>query len=211
MKGQGKMKKKVELMFVLDETGSMEDIRTDTIGSFNTFVEEQKALDADVTFSLILFSMVGDEDTYRSRYKSVPLSNVEPLTVETYRPRGVTPLLDAVGGTVDSLGTRLADMPEQDRPNQVIVVILTDGLENASTEYTIQQVREKVQHQQDVYKWEFIFLGCGIDAFNAATCMGIPGAAASSYTRDAQGVRAAYQTASSSISHSVSKSSGDPA
>jgi len=195
-----KMTKKVELCFVLDETGSMGSIRTDTIGSFNTFLEEQKALKADVTFSLTLFSLTSTEDTYRKPYSSVRLVDIKPLTEETYRPRGTTPLLDAVGGTIDGLGVRLADMSELERPDQVVMVILTDGLENASKEYTLEQVKEKITHQRDVYKWEFVFLGSGIDAFDAAGNLGISAQFTAAVSHDTIGTRAAYRYASATVS-----------
>lgn len=198
------MKKRVELSFILDETGSMGSIRTDTIGSFNTFLAEQKALDADVTFSLTMFSLTSMEETYRPQYKSILLADVKPLTEGIYRPRGTTPLLDAIGGTVDGLGARLADMPELERPDQVIVVILTDGQENASREYTADQVREKIARQRDTYKWEFVFLGCGIDAFAVAGDLGVGAAFMSSFGATPKGVRAAYASASSTVSSLVS-------
>ena len=201
------MRKRVELSFVLDETGSMEVLRKDTIGSFNTFVEEQKKLDADVSFSLVLFSLTSIENTYRLVHESVPLSEVEPLTMETYRPRGTTPLLDAIGSTIDGLGARLAKISEQDRPDQVIVVILTDGLENASKEYTIDQVKEKVAHQRDVYKWEFVFMGCGIDAFDVAGGMNISAAYTSSHEATAKGVTEACLAASYTVSMLVDEGS----
>jgi hypothetical protein len=200
-------RKKVEISFVLDETGSMAVIAKDTIGSFNTFVEEQKKLNAEVTFSLVLFSLTTMEDTYRKVHESVRLDDVKLLDRETYRPRGNTPLLDAVGSTIDSLGARLAAMPEHDRPDQVIVVILTDGEENASKEYTLAQVREKVQHQREVYKWEVIFLGCGIDAYAVGGSLGIARAATSSYAATASGVQKALNTASRTVSSLVDDSS----
>jgi len=203
------VRKRVELSFILDETGSMEVIRADTIGSFNTFLEEQRGLDADVTFSLTYFSLVLGESTYRPRYKSAPLPHVQPLTEDSYRPRGNTPLLDAIGGTIDELGARLADMYEEDRPDQVIVVVLTDGEENSSSEYTIDQVKEKIAHQRDVYKWEFIFLGCGIDAYDVAGQMSFAAAYTSSHDRTSKGVYAATMTASTQVRSLVEDGGND--
>jgi hypothetical protein len=201
------MTKKVELSFVLDETGSMEILRKDTIGSFNTFVEEQRKLDADMSFSLVLFSLTSIEETYRLVHESVPLDEIVPLTERSYRPRGTTPLLDAIGSTIDGLGARLVRMPEKDRPDQVIVVILTDGLENASREYTIEQVKEKIAHQRDVYKWEFVFMGCGIDAFDVAGGLNISAAYTTSHEATAKGIREAYNAASFTVSTMVDEGS----
>jgi hypothetical protein len=196
--------KKVEISFILDETGSMFPLKSDTVGGFNEFVRGQKGLSADVTFSLTMFSdTMGPEDKFRHRYTCVPITDVPEMRLEDYNPRGVTPLLDAVGGTIDALGARLASMPESERPDQVIVVILTDGLENASVEYSADQVREKVKHQREKYSWEFVFLGVGIDAFAEGEKYGMPQAYTSSQAHTAKGVRGVYASASCSISDLV--------
>ena len=183
----------VEVAFVLDETGSMHDIKEDTIGGFNQWLEEQKQLDVEETrFSLVLFSKIQGEKTYRMTYDGVPIEDVGELDESTYRPRGTTPLLDAIGITIDSLGTRLDEMAEDDKPENVIVAILRDGLENASEEYTLERVKEMVTHQQEKYGWHFIFLGCGIDAFAAGARMGIHQATTRRHDRSGRGVREAY-------------------
>lgn len=182
-----------EVAFVLDETGSMHDIKEDTIGGFNQWLEEQKQVDVEETrFSLVLFSKIQGEKTYRMKYDGVPIEEVEELDESTYRPRGTTPLLDAIGITIDSLGTRLDKMDQDDRPESVIVAILTDGLENASEEYTLERVKEMVTHQQEKYGWNSIFLGCGIDAFAASAQMGIHQATTRRHDRSGKGVREAY-------------------
>jgi endonuclease III len=144
----------VEVAFVLDETGSMHEIREDTIGGFNQWLEEQKELDVEeMRCSLVLFSKIEGEKTYRIRHQGILIEDVDELDGSSYRPRGTTPLLDAIGITIDSLGTRLDQMDENERPEKVIVAILTDGLENASEEYTLERVKEMVTHQQEKYIW----------------------------------------------------------
>ena len=183
----------VEIAFVLDETGSMHDIKEDTIGGFNQWLEEQKQVDIEETrFSLVLFSKVHGERMYRMMYEGALIQDVRELDESTYRPRGTTPLLDAMGMTIDSLGSRLDKMDQDDKPEKVIVVILTDGLENASEEYTLERVKEMVTHQQEKYGWRFIFLGCGIDAFAAGAQMGIRQAMTRRHDRSGKGVREAY-------------------
>ncbi len=184
--------KKVEISFVLDETGSMSSILQDTIGSFNTFIDEQRKLKAKVSFSLTLFSESSIEPTIRPMYESVPLKQVSLLTTDTYRPRGTTPLYDAIGGAIAALDKRVS------KKKQVIMVILTDGEENASVEYTLERVKELVEEHDE---WEFIFLGCGMDAFGAAGSMGIAHAAA--YAATGKGVTQAYASASCTISSLV--------
>ncbi|MFW6116298.1 MAG: vWA domain-containing protein [bacterium] len=183
----------VEVAFVLDETGSMHEIKEDTIGGFNQWLEEQKELDVEeMRCSLVLFSKIEDEKTYRIRHQGIPIGDVEKLDDSTYRPRGTTPLLDAIGITIDRLGTRLDNMDEAEKPEKVIVAILTDGRENASEEYTLERVKEMVTHQQEKYSWNFIFLGVGIDAFAAGGQMGIAARTTRRHDRSGQGVRQAY-------------------
>ena len=187
-----------EVAFVLDETGSMHSIREDTIGGFNQWLEEQKELDVEeMRFSLVLFSKIQGEKTYRIRHEGVPIEDVDPLDDATYRPRGTTPLLDAIGVTIDALGTRLDRLDEDGKPEKVIVAILTDGQENASEEYTLERVKQMIAHQQEKYGWHFIFLGCGIDAFAAGARMGIHQATTRRHDRSGEGVREAYASSRS--------------
>jgi uncharacterized protein YegL len=185
-----------EIVFVLDETGSMGRIREDTIGSFNNFVEEQKGVEGEATMTLVEFSSTPDEDNFRLQYEGVPLKEVEPLAHDTYRPRGFTPLLDAIGSTIDSVSARLERTEEEKQPDLVIVAVLTDGLENASSEYTLEQVKAKVEHQESE-GWKFIFLGANMDAVQVGGDMGF--AAARSFDASKEGVVRAYAATSSFV------------
>jgi uncharacterized protein YegL len=188
-----------EIVFVLDETGSMGRIREDTIGSFNHFVEEQREVEGRATLTLVEFSKTPDEDNFRLQYEGLPLEEVEPLIHETYRPRGFTPLLDAIGSTIDSVSARVKRTEEEKRPDLVIVAVLTDGLENASSEYTLEQVRAKVEHQESE-GWKFIFLGANMDAVQVGGEMGF--GATHSFDASREGVVRAYAATSSFVTRS---------
>lgn len=149
-----------EIVMVLDESGSMNSCKSDTIGGVNEFLKNQKRIKGKVNVTMIKFS-----DYYRVINDAVPLDQVVYLDEKNYVPSNTTALLDAVGKTVNSIGTRLLNTSEEDRPEKVIFVIITDGYENASKEFTRRQVFDLVSHQRKKYRWEFIFLGADIDAW----------------------------------------------
>lgn len=157
-----------EIICVVDRSGSMGSIKGDAIGSFNIFLEQQKKVPGEAVFSLTLFNTV-----YDVRHSGIPIKDVPALTDQTYVPGGLTALLDAVGKTIDEVGDRLAKTDEAARPERVVFVILTDGQENSSREYKRDQVMQRIQHQTDVYKWEFVFLAAGKQAFTEAQSLGI--------------------------------------
>ena len=148
-----------EMVFVLDRSGSMSGLAADTIGGFNELIEKQKKIEGDAYVTTVLF-----DHEYEVLHDHVALGEVAPLTDKEYFARGSTALLDAVGRTIDSVGARLAAAPEEERPEHVVFVITTDGRENSSREYTAKQVREMVEHQQQKYSWQFVFLGANMDA-----------------------------------------------
>ena len=140
---------------IIDASGSMQHLTHDTIGSFNTFLAEQKIVPGEAAFSLCIFST-----DYRLVHDFAVLNSVPELTTKVYSPNGGTALLDAMGTTIDSVGARLSAMPEEERPSKVIFLIITDGAENSSKRFNADQIRAKVQHQKDVYSWEVVFIGC---------------------------------------------------
>lgn len=159
---------------ILDRSGSMQDVKTDTEGGLTAFLEAQHDAPGQTTVSLYQF-----DDKYEAVYERTPLDQVPPFTL---RPRGATALLDAIGRTITTLGEHLADTQEADRPGEVIVVILTDGHENASAEYTKSRVKTLIGEQQDTYGWKFVFLGADQDAFTAAGGIGIRAESTLSYS-----------------------------
>ena len=184
-----------EVVFVVDESGSMYGLRNDTIGGINAFIDQQKKEPGDARFTLVKFA-----NRAEFVYKRVPISEVEPLTAENYTPGGCTALYDAVGGAIDEIGRRLAETPEPERPGHVIFVITTDGYENASCWYTGGRVREMVKHQKTKYNWDFLFLGADIDAFSAAMDIGIGAEYAASYANTSIGTTTMYNAMSKSVS-----------
>jgi len=176
-----------EIVCIVDRSGSMATIAADAIGGFNTFLAEQKKLPGEAQFTLVLF-----DTEYLVPVANQPIQSVEPLTNKTFVPRGGTALLDAIGRTIATIGVRLGKTPESERPAHVIVVILTDGEENSSHEYSHSRIASMIQHQQDKYNWHFVYLGVGIDAFAASRSFNM----ASTHTYlDANGVMATLNMA----------------
>ncbi len=154
-----------DITVVVDRSGSMASCRKDAVGGLNTFVEEQKKLPGDATFTLIQF-----DDKYEVVHNGIPLKDVPVCDLV---PRGSTALLDAIGKGIATTGERLKAMPEDQRPGLVVFVILTDGEENASREYRNDQIKKMIEDQTNTYKWQFTYLGANQDAFTAAGNMGI--------------------------------------
>lgn len=158
------MKYKTDINIILDCSGSMGmgEIYNATIIGYNRFLGQQKEVKDSARINLYQFNTVRN-----TVYTDKDVRVAPELTRETFRPTGGTALLDAMGQTIDDVGARLRNMREEDRPEQVIVVIITDGEENSSTIFTKQQVEDKIKHQTDVYKWQFMYIGANFDAINA--------------------------------------------
>lgn len=191
-----------ELIFILDRSGSMQSMAVEAIGGFNAFLEEQKKQAGEAKLTLVLF-----DNEYLLVHDGKNIQEVEPLNETTFQPRGTTGLLDAVGRTVDDVGRRLSETPEADRPSKVLVAILTDGQENASSDYTRSKIHDMITHQTEKYSWQFLFLAANQDAFAEATNLGISLKNTASYTADAQGLTRAF--ASVSYAASSYRTTGD--
>jgi len=172
------------LAVILDRSGSMTAIKEDTEGGFNTFIEEQKKVDGTATVSLTVF------DTKIDQIHS--FVDIQEFPKFTLIPRGYTALLDAVGLTIVSLGEKLSSMKEEDRPEKVVVVIITDGEENSSREYTYEKIAAMIQEQTDTWKWEFVFLGANQDAIAAGAKLNIRASNSMSYAANSKGVGSTY-------------------
>lgn len=177
-----------EIIFVLDRSGSMSNLTEDTIGGFNSFIENQKKEAGEALVTTVLF-----DNKYEMLHDGVNIKDIKPLTNQEYYARGMTALLDAVGTAITDVGVRLNNTPEEERPSKVMMIIMTDGLENASKEYTKQQVKEMIERQTNTYSWQFIFLGANIDTVKEAESIGISSEFASDYGWSAQGVESTYQ------------------
>lgn len=155
-----------EIIFLLDRSGSMSGLENDTIGGFNGFLKKQCQL-GPTLLTTVLF-----DDRYEILHNGVDASKIT-LTEKEYFTRGSTALLDAVGKTILDVGFRLSHIPEENRPGKVIFVITTDGLENASKEFTYDKVNDMITLQQKSYHWEFIFMGANIDVARESHKLGI--------------------------------------
>lgn len=179
-----------EIVVILDRSGSMQAIRSDMEGGFNKFIEEQRKLPGECAVTLAQFDTEHD-----IVYSAKPLADVPPLSLI---PRGFTALYDAVGRTVSTVGERLSKMADADRPERVIVVIITDGQENASKEFTQAQVFDMVKHQREKYSWEFVYIGANQDAFAVGQSVGAN--ITSNYAANAAGTAGMFAGVSKGIS-----------
>lgn len=197
----GKMKKKLSwIAVILDRSGSMSNIRQDAIGGFNTFIDAQRQVPGEALVTLVLF-----DHEYEVPYTNKALADVPLLNNNTYIPRGNTALLDAIGRTIIDMGSKLDSLKEADKPEHVIVVILTDGQENSSHEFDNAKIKELITHQTDVYSWQFIYIAANVDTFANAIAYGIPVASSYSYTPDRIGTQEAYRTMSFAVASARSE------
>jgi hypothetical protein len=184
-----------DIAVVLDRLGSMEMVKSDTIGGFNQFLKAQKALPGEATMTLVKF-----DDRYDVEYEGRAIKESPELNDKTFEPRGSTALRDAIGRTIVRVGQRLKAIDESNRPEKVIFVIITDGYENASREFTMEKISEMIAHQRDVYKWEFVFLGANQDAIATAGGMSISASNAMTYAANAVGTAAAFGSLTRGVS-----------
>ena len=182
---------KTEIAFILDRSGSMESMTNAAISGFNEFLKAQQATVDDhgqpipATFTLILF-----DHEYLPIHNRAPIQTAAPLTLETYQPRGNTALLDAIGRTIDYIGSELAATPEPERPSKVIIAILTDGEENSSRKFSMADINQRITHQTEAYQWEFLFLGANQDAIATAAHMGIQAHNSATFVADDDDIKA---------------------
>ena len=176
-----------ELVFILDRSGSMHGLEKDTIGGFNSVLERNKALPGDANITTILF-----DHRYTILHDRQPIRSVAPITERDYSPAGMTALLDAVGQAIRKIDNVMAHTAEDYRAGKVQFVIITDGLENASKEYSAQRVKQMIRDRQDKDGWDFLFLGANMDAIAVAEDMGIQADRAVTAMADAPGVSLQY-------------------
>lgn len=188
------MQNKTELVFILDRSGSMAGLESDTIGGFNSMLEKQKKLDGECRITTVLF-----DHRYVLLHDRLDIRTVAPITEKDYTVGGTTALLDAVGITIQRLiETQNAATPEE-RADHVMFVIITDGNENASQEYTAEKIRTLIEKQKKE-GWEFVFLGANIDAEETATNYGILRDRAANYVHDGKGTALNFEVMSSVVS-----------
>lgn len=184
-----------ELVFILDRSGSMSGLESDTIGGFNAMIEQQKKEPGEAFVSTVLFSNCSSV-----LHDRVDLKKIEPLTENDYRVGGCTALIDAIGAAIHHIGNVHKYAREEDVPEKTLFVITTDGLENASRRYSADEVRSMIKRQKERYGWEFLFLGANIDAVRTAAFYGIAEDRATNYRSDSRGVRVSIESISKAAS-----------
>lgn len=190
------MKKNLtELVFILDRSGSMRGLEGDTIGGFNAMLDRQREQGGEANITTILF-----DDHYEKIHDRFSLEWVKELTDKDYYVRGCTALLDAMGRAIHEMALLQKHLPDSERAEKVIFVITTDGLENASREYSRSQVKSMVERERDTYGWEFLFLGANMDAVSEAGSFGIGADRSVTFQNDSQGIRTNYRVVGETIS-----------
>lgn len=184
-----------ELVFILDRSGSMAGLESDTIGGFNAMIQKQKQEPGDCYVSTVLF-----DNSTKVVHDRVRLEHVQPMTEQDYFVGGCTALLDAVGGAIHHIGNIHKYARPEDVPAHTLFVIVTDGMENASRIYSSDRVKQMIQRQKIKYGWEFMFLAANIDAVETAAHFGIDRACAVDYRSDSQGTQVLYESVSQSVS-----------
>jgi hypothetical protein len=182
------------IAMVLDRSGSMASIASDTIGGVNTFLEAQRKVPGECSATLVQF-----DHEFETLCDGRPLGEVKPLTPHTYVPRGSTALYDAIGRTIVQTGDWLMHKPEAERPEKVVCAIITDGYENASKEYDRAKVFDMIKHQREVYKWEFVFIGANQDALKTGEGIGVLRSHSMNYAANSVGTSALYTSMSCNV------------
>lgn len=202
------MKKEItELVFILDRSGSMSGLERENINGFNSMINKLKSPTEETLVTTVLF-----DNEYEILHDGVDIEKLKPLTDKEYYVRGMTALLDAVGTTISKIVDVKKRVNREKEKEKVIFVITTDGYENASREFTLKKVKKMIEHQQEKYGWDFIFMGANMDAVGEAEKMGIPMDRAATYSYDTEGVDSTYEAVSDFVMESrisMLRASGD--
>ena len=183
-----------ELVFILDRSGSMSGLESDTIGGFNSMIEKQKKQDGSCYVSTVLF-----DDESEVLHDRVKLGDISKMTDNDYTVRGCTALIDAIGGAIHHIGNIHKYARNEDVPEHTMFVITTDGQENASHKYTSEKVKRMIERQKEKYGWEFLFIGANIDAVETASRYGIGADRAVNYNADGEGTHILYETVAKAV------------
>ena len=183
-----------ELVFILDRSGSMAGLESDTIGGFNSLIEKQRKQDGECYVSTIIFDHVSEV-----LHDRVKLSEVDKLTENDYTVRGATALIDAIGGAIHHIGNVHKYARPEDVPEHTMFVIMTDGMENASRRYSRDKVKRMIEHEKEKYGWEFLFIGANIDSVETARHFGIGADRSVNYHADSQGTAVVFETVSETV------------
>ena len=191
------MKKNLtELVFILDRSGSMHGLEADTVGGFNSTLAKQRALEGEVLVSTVLF-----DSTSTVLHDRIPLSEIADMTENDYQVGGMTALMDALGGAIRHIGNIHKYARKEDVPEHTIFVITTDGMENASREFSSDKIKEMIEEKKSKFGWEFLFLAANIDAVESAARIGIDRSRAADYKATSEGTNMLYCMVSEAVSH----------
>ena len=183
-----------ELAFILDRSGSMGGLESDTIGGYNAMLAKQQAEPGECRITTVLF-----DDKYEILHDRIDLRAVSPLTTEEYFVRGSTALLDAIGSTINKIGGVQKNTAPAYRAEKVLFAITTDGMENASREFSYGKIKSMVERQKSKHGWEFLFLGADIDAVDVADRIGISRNRAQNYHKDREGIALSYSVVGEAV------------
>lgn len=186
---------RTELVFILDRSGSMTGLESDTIGGYNAMLAKQKQEEGEAVVTTVLF-----DDRYELLHDRIAIQGVAPMTDQQYYVRGTTALLDAIGRTIQKIANVQRNTAPEQRADKVLFVITTDGYENASKEYSREQIKAMVEREQEEFGWEFLFLGANIDAIATAGQFGIRPERAVDYHADSEGTAVSYEAISGAAS-----------
>ena len=193
----------MHITMLLDKSASMEDIWSDTLGGFNLFIDDQKATNESMTLSLYQFAT-----ELETSFVGKPMNKVIKLNKETYRPDGAsTALVDSTIKAIEATQEYLNSLDK--KPEKILFVVQTDGLENASRKYNHSELAEIIKHKELSYNWKFVFLGAGLEAFSQNTSMGFTAGNGLKFNKTAKGNDALYRTFSNSVTTLNSVSSSD--
>lgn len=183
-----------ELVFIVDKSGSMGGLETDTIGGYNTMLKKQQTIDGECHITTVLF-----DNNYELLHDRIDIKAVSSITEKEYQVGGTTALLDAIGRTIHKIGNAQKHTADDYRAEKVMFVIITDGEENSSREYSSVKVKAQIERQKTKYGWEFIFLGANIDAVATAGRFGISAERAQNYHADSEGVELNFRVMSEAV------------
>lgn len=193
-----------ELVFIIDRSGSMHGLEGDTIGGFNSVIEAQKKLEGSATVTTILF-----DHEIKLLHDRLPLKAVAPMTDREYRVGGCTAMLDAIGTGIEKIDNVLQYLSGEDRPGHIQFVVITDGMENASTRFSRQEISRLVSARREM-DWDFVFLGANIDAVTTARDMGFSEDRAVTAVSDSEGVHAQYESVNAAVCENRRRAFGAP-
>ena len=183
-----------ELVFILDRSGSMAGLESDTVGGFNAMIEKQKGQEGECFVSTVLF-----DDESEVLHDRIKLESVPKMTDRDYTVRGCTALIDAIGGAIHHIGNIHKYARNEDVPEHTLFVITTDGMENSSHRYSADKVKRMIERQKERYGWEFLFIGANIDAVETAARYGIDRDRAVNYKADKKGTRVLYDAVAGAV------------